>query len=66
MTDDNDFVWGARGIAQVINRSVRATNHMLTRGVLPARKAGPRLYVASRRELVDPNKWPGASVRDSK
>jgi len=53
-SDDSDpaeIVWGAGNIARVIDRSERATFHMLEQGHLPARKIGNR-WSASRRRLL--------------
>jgi hypothetical protein len=55
--DDGDLVWECRAIARMINRTERATFHMLESGALPARKVKGR-WVASRRDLLDPKKWP--------
>jgi hypothetical protein len=48
----SDIVWGAEGIAAVIQRSVVATHHLLGQGALPAKKVAGR-WVASRRRLLD-------------
>jgi len=50
--DAGDVVWGAQGIAGVIQRSVVATNHLLQQGALPAKKVAGR-WVASRRRLLE-------------
>jgi hypothetical protein len=50
-SDPSDIVWGGENIAKVIDRSTRATFHMLEQGHLPARKVG-RLWSASRRRLL--------------
>lgn len=54
MTDNNDLdkpVWGAPEIAQVINKTVDATEHMLAKGLLDASKCG-KIWVTSRRRLL--------------
>jgi hypothetical protein len=38
VNDDDDIVWGAKAIAEVINRDLRATFHLLESGALPANK----------------------------
>ncbi len=48
----SDLVWGAEGIAAVINRDARQTNHMLAGGLIPpAQKVGNK-WVASRKALI--------------
>jgi hypothetical protein len=49
---DDDIVWGADKIGEVINRPPRAAFHMLTAGLLPAKKIGDR-WCASRRKLLE-------------
>lgn len=49
--DRSDIVWGAEGIAGVIQRSVTATNHLLQQGALPAKKVGGR-WVTTRQRLL--------------
>ena len=51
-TDLDVPVWGAKEIAIIINRSPRQTFHMLSSGVLPAKKVGDR-YVSTKRKLLD-------------
>lgn len=46
-----DLVWEVSGIAKVIDRTERQTNHMLARGELPAKKVGGR-WVAERGKLI--------------
>jgi hypothetical protein len=48
---ENDIVWGAAAIGQVIKRSPRQAVHLLENGRLPARKVG-RLWAASRQRLL--------------
>lgn len=54
MTESNgdDIVWGASEIAKVIGRTDRQTFHLLTAGILPAKKVGDR-WVASRKKLLE-------------
>jgi hypothetical protein len=40
--DDNSPIWGAAAIGRVINRSARATFHLLEGGHLPATKISGR------------------------
>jgi hypothetical protein len=47
-----DVIWGCDAIGRVINRTARATFHLLENGRLPARKVGGR-WVASRKKLLD-------------
>jgi hypothetical protein len=48
----NDFVWGARAIGQVIGRTERQAHHLLESGALKsARKKGGR-WVANRAVLI--------------
>jgi hypothetical protein len=47
----SDLCWGARAIADVIERSERITFYMLESGALPARKVGGR-WVASKARLL--------------
>lgn len=51
------FAWGAREIATEIDRSLHQTNYLLSRGILPAWKAGDK-WVAEREKLRDPSRWP--------
>jgi hypothetical protein len=46
-----DLIWGADEISKVIGRSTRVTFHMLTTGVLPAKKVGGR-WVIERSKLI--------------
>jgi hypothetical protein len=48
---DLDLIWGLEGIAKAIGRSVRQTQYMLSRGVLPAKQVGNR-WVIERSKLV--------------
>jgi hypothetical protein len=50
-TQDLVLVWGVSAIGDVIQRSPRATLHMLKNSVLPAKKVGGR-WVAERGELI--------------
>lgn len=45
-----DLVWGAADIAQMIGKTRNATFHLLSQGMLPARKIGNQ-WVASRSAL---------------
>jgi hypothetical protein len=56
MEKDAELVWGAERIGEVIGRNERDTYHLLKTGRLPARKAGT--WVANRRDLLDPSRWP--------
>jgi hypothetical protein len=47
---DDVPVWGAEGLAPIINRSLRQTYHLLKMGYLPATKVGP-LWTSTRRRL---------------
>lgn len=44
-------VWGVENFAKIINRSQRATYHLVANGKLPANKIGDR-YVSTRRKLL--------------
>ena len=44
-------VWGIGNIAKIINRTQRATYHLVANGKLPANKIGER-YVSTRRKLL--------------
>lgn len=57
--DDADLVWGADAIGNVIGRTARQVDHLLHKGLLPARKFGGR-WVASRKRLL------GAVVGDDR
>ncbi|WP_084409710.1 hypothetical protein [Fulvimarina manganoxydans] len=46
-----ELVWGGVAIAQIIQRSPRATFGMLEKGELPARKVNGR-WVADRQQLI--------------
>ncbi|AQZ50547.1 helix-turn-helix transcriptional regulator [Martelella mediterranea] len=46
-----DLVWGAAEIAKVIGLSRPQTYNLLNKGELPAKKMGPRKWVARRSEL---------------
>jgi hypothetical protein len=47
-----DFVWGAKAIGEVLNRSPRQVYYMADLGLLPGvRKVGKRLLFADRRLL---------------
>lgn len=48
--NEDDFVWGAAAIGEVINRSPRETYTLLENRELPAQKIG-KMWVASRRKL---------------
>jgi hypothetical protein len=39
-SDDNEIVWGAPQMAPVINRSTRATYHLISKGLLDVTKVG--------------------------
>jgi len=45
-----ELIWGCKAISEEIERSQRATFHLLERGELPAKKVGGR-WVAVRRAL---------------
>jgi hypothetical protein len=50
-SDDVDApIWGAEAIAREINKSVRATYHLLREGRLPVNKVGA-MHVTTRRKL---------------
>jgi hypothetical protein len=52
MADDDELVWGAVAISEVIHQTPRQTFHLLSKkGALPARKVGGR-WVASKRQLL--------------
>jgi hypothetical protein len=56
--DDGDVLcWGAVEIGATIKRTPRAAFHLLESGALPARKVKGR-WVASRRNLLNPQTWP--------
>ena len=44
--------WGASAIARIINKSTDATEHMLTKGLLDASKAGKKQWVSTPRRLL--------------
>lgn len=46
-----DLIWGAKDIARVIGKPVRATFHLLESGQIPGRKIG-RQWVVSRKQLA--------------
>jgi hypothetical protein len=50
-TTPPDLIWGCSAIAQVIGRSERATFHLLSNELLPAKRIGGR-WCASRRKLL--------------
>jgi hypothetical protein len=54
---DSNLAWGVAGIARKIERSERATYHLLARGLIPAVKVGGT-WVAKNQELADPTCWP--------
>jgi len=47
----SDLIWGAAAIAKAIGQSERATYHLLSCELLPAKRIGGR-WVASRRKLL--------------
>ena len=47
-----DLIWGARAIAAVINKPVKATYHLLEQRAIPARRIGKQ-WVISRQRLRD-------------
>jgi hypothetical protein len=49
--DQSDLIWGAPSIGRVINKSVRATYHLLENKFIPAGKVGGQ-WVGSRRRLL--------------
>jgi hypothetical protein len=51
-TTASDLVWGADAIAKVIGRSERATFHLLSSGLLPAKKIGGK-WVGSREKILN-------------
>ncbi|MCS4091858.1 DNA-binding protein [Rhizobium sp. BK176] len=53
-TDSADLdapIWGIENFAKIINRTQRATYHLVANGKLPANKIGDR-YVSTRRKLL--------------
>jgi hypothetical protein len=52
--DDADLVWGADAIGNVIGRTARQVDHLLHKGLLPARKFGGR-WVSSRKSFSRPS-----------
>jgi hypothetical protein len=46
-----DVIWGAAAIAKAIGQTERATYHLLSNDLLPAKRIGGR-WVASRRKLL--------------
>lgn len=56
-----DLVWGVDEIANVIGRTRSATWHLLSKGLLPAKKVGKN-YVASRSGLIADLTQPAARV----
>lgn len=46
-----EWLWGASAIARAIGRTDKQTFHMLSQGVLPAKKVGER-WVAERGQLM--------------
>lgn len=51
-TDDLDTpLWGVEAIAPVVNRSERATYHLLNKKQLPAKKVGGK-WVSTKRQLL--------------
>jgi hypothetical protein len=47
----NDLIWGARAIARYINRPVRTTYYLIEKGLIPAKKLGPKTIFARASEL---------------
>lgn len=47
-----DLIWEVKNIAKLIGRTERQTFHMLSSGLLPAKKIGDR-WVASRKRLLE-------------
>jgi hypothetical protein len=47
----DDFIWGVDGIAKVINRTRRQTQHLIDTGVIEVVKLNPKTIVASRAKL---------------
>jgi len=47
----NDLIWGAQSIARYINRPLRTTYYLIEKGLIPAKKLGPRTIVARASEL---------------
>ena len=45
-----DLVWGCKAIAQVINKTPRATFHLLEKGQIPATKIGNQ-WATTRKKL---------------
>jgi len=56
-------VWGVEAIGKVIGRNHRQTHHMLSRGLLPAKRVGGR-WVADRNTLIEFILTPGAPADD--
>ena len=46
----DDLVWGAKGIAKTINKSERATYHLMRSGKIPVGKVGSQ-HVGSKSRL---------------
>ena len=44
LSDDDEIIWLAKGIAKAINRTERQTIHLLETGQLPAAKIGGRWF----------------------
>jgi hypothetical protein len=58
----DDFIWGVGGIAKVINRTRRQTQHLIDSGVIEVVRLNPKTIVASRSKL---NKRFAAIARSS-
>ncbi|MDR6302564.1 hypothetical protein GGQ85_000240 [Nitrobacter vulgaris] len=46
-----DLLWGVGAIAQYIGRPVRTAYYLIDRGVIPAKKLGPKAIVAVPSEI---------------
>ena len=62
--EQHDIIWGAAAIAALLNLTTAQVFHMLSRGVLPAKKMGGR-WCASKRRLLAAVGAEGACERDA-
>lgn len=46
-----DLLWGVQEIANYIRRSKRQAQYLIEREVLPVKRVGPKMIVASRSEI---------------
>jgi hypothetical protein len=49
----DDLLWGIKEISRYVGRTPRQVGYMIDKGVLPAKRLGPRTLVARKSEVDD-------------